>query len=107
VLEEPRHVVDDGQNDDDDNLDASSTQQCGCAKLLDGAADGVVSVDRHQHGQPDRDRVEDHRRWPDVDDVVELIVDGLQVPGVRVYSWKSVDGEGDEQEQRVADGHAL
>ena len=107
MLEEARHVVDDGQDDDDDDLDASPTLQRRCAEFLDSSTDGVVSVDGDQHRQPDRDRVGDHCRRPDVDDVVERLVDGLQVPGVRVDGWQGVNGEGDEEQKGVADGHAL
>jgi len=108
VLEESRHVVDDGSDDDDDDVDARSSQQRRCAELLDGATDGVVAVDRDEHRQPDSDRVQDHRRRPDVDDVVERRpVYGRQVPGVRVDGRQRVHGDGDEQQQRVTDGHAL
>src|SRR6218665_1035529 len=67
VFKKSRRVVENGEENDDDDLYLGRAKRRR-SELLDRPADGVVSVDGDENGQPDGGRVQHRPQGPDVDD---------------------------------------
>ena len=104
MLEEARQVVEDGEDDDADDVQPVSTDLR--RRHFHGLrADGPVASDAHENRQPHGRRVRhqrerphvDPRRFPLVVERVRVLEDGRE----------TVDDERTQQEQRVGHGEAL
>ena len=98
VFKESRHVVCDGENDDNADLNFRRPE-VRCSELLNRPTDGVVSVDRHQDGQPDGGRMQHHADRPDVVDLdrVERVVEDAQLARVGKHGREGVDEQREDE----------